>query len=122
MVPLVPLLFLLCVPVLHGDCRLGAVSRWTARVLVSCSLFVSAAVSMTRENVVEAVTLTLRQGPTLPMLLVLRRTAAAYAPWLTGAGAQPLGVILVGAVAFVAWLVWWRMGASEPTHNAQHRT
>lgn len=111
MVPLVPLLFTLCVSAFRDA------PRWIVRVLVGASVLISAAVSMTRENVVEALTLTAQQGPTLPMLLVLRKTAAAYAPWLTGAGVQPLGAITVLGVLLVAWGVW-RLGApgtAEPT-------
>lgn len=105
MVPAVPLLFLLAVPVLLSA------PRWLRWGLVAPSLLISWAVSMMREDVPGSLRMLVTEGPTLPMLIVLRKTAAAYAPFL-GGGMQPFGVLMVGAVATSVWLVW--RGASWP--------
>jgi hypothetical protein len=57
--------------------------------------------------VVASLRLLVTEGPTLPLLIVLRKTASAYAPWLAG-GAQPLGLIAVLALVGAAY-AWWRI-------------
>ncbi len=78
MVPAVPLLFLLLVPVLR------TAPRAVVAVLVVPTVIVSLAVAMMREDVPTSLSLLATTGPTLPILLVLRKTAAAYAPFLSG--------------------------------------
>lgn len=109
MVPAVPLLFFLAIPLLRA---LPRVARW---VVLVPTLVVSWSVSMLREDVITSVRLALTDGPTLPMLIVLRKTASAYAPWL-GGSAQPLGLLAVAALVVVVILGWrflWR-GTSQP--------
>ncbi len=99
MVPAVPLLFFLMLPVV------GALPRWTAGIVIGASLVVSWAVAMTREDPVSAIRMVFTEGPTLPLLIVLRKTAAAYAPFL-GSGAQPAGIAAVLILALAVWAVW----------------
>lgn len=99
MVPAVPLLFLLGVPVLL------AAPAWLRWALVGPTLLISWSVSMMREDVPTSLRMLVTEGPTLPMLIVLRKTAAAYAPFL-GEGMQPFGVLSVLLVAAAVWLVW----------------
>jgi hypothetical protein len=104
MVPAVPLLFFLAVPLLRALPRLA---RW---VVLAATVGVSWSVSMLREDVLTSIRLTLTEGPTLPMLIVLRKTASAYAPWL-GGSAQPLGLLAVAALLatiLLGWRLLWR--------------
>ncbi|HEX6313593.1 MAG TPA: hypothetical protein VFZ73_01990, partial [Gemmatimonadaceae bacterium] len=73
--------------------------RW---VLVATSGVISLAVSMTREEVPVALRLVLSDGPTLPVLLVLRRMASGYDVPL------PPGAfwIVASAVLAVLALIW----------------
>jgi hypothetical protein len=108
MVPAVPLLFVLAVPVLL------ALPRWARWVAVAPTVAISWAVAMTREDVPTALRLVVSDGPTLPMLIVLRKTAAAYAPLLSGSTLPfALGAYLV--LGLTVWVVWrWRPpGAPE---------
>jgi len=100
MVPAVPLLFVLAAPVLLS---LSTAWRW---VVVAPTLLISWAVAMMREDVLSSIRLLLTDGPTLPLLIVLRKTAAAYAPWL-GSASQPIGVLSV-SLLLVAVAVLWR--------------
>lgn len=99
MMPVVPLLFLRAVPLLRTGPRIPV------RVLVGLSVLISLAVTMMREDVLTSLRLLVTTGPTLPVLLVLERTAAAYAPFL-GHGVQPWGILAVLLLAAVLWLVW----------------
>jgi len=99
MVPAVPLLFFALVPVLF------ALPRWAVLVLVAPTLLISWAVSMMREDVATALRLLVTEGPSLPLLTVLRKTAAAYAPSLASGGALlPLAVYAV--LGLLVWLIW----------------
>jgi hypothetical protein len=114
MVPAVPLLFFLAAPLLRA---LPRVAQWL--VLVP-TLMVSWSVSMLREDVLTSVRTTLTDGPTLPMLIVLRKTASAYAPWL-GGSAQPLGLLAVAAlcaVVLIGWRLLWRGAPLDPAVSA----
>ncbi|MBK6496197.1 MAG: hypothetical protein IPO52_15495 [Gemmatimonadetes bacterium] len=99
LVPAVPLLFPLVVPVLRG------LPRWAAVGLVAPTLVISLAVSMMREDVAASLTLLFTVGPTLPVLLTLQKTAAAYAPALAG-GVQPFGALAVLGLAGCVVLIW----------------
>lgn len=99
MVPAVPLVFLAVVRVLL------AAPRWIQAVLVVPSVVISLAVTMMREDVVLSLELLLRRGPVLPVLLVLTKTAEAYAPFLAGR-TQPFGVVAVALVAALVFLLW----------------
>lgn len=109
MVPAVPLLFFAVVPVLL---RLPAAWRWA---LVVPTVAISWVVSMIRESVPESFDLLLRQGPQLPWLITLTKTAEAYAPFLKEGGwAGPaLAVGVLGISGCLIWLVW-RTGAGTP--------
>lgn len=97
MVPAVPLLFLAAVPVLR---RMPSAVR-AGVVLVS--LIISLAVTMTREDVATGLSLLFQQGPTLPVLIVIRKMQSGYAglqlPWYTI-------LILYAVLAVVLALVW----------------
>ncbi|MBK7594809.1 MAG: hypothetical protein IPJ11_06100 [Gemmatimonadetes bacterium] len=99
LVPAGPLLFLLVVPVLR------ALPRWAAIGLVVPTLIISVAVSMMREGVAPSLALLFTVGPTLPVLLTLQKTAAAYAPALAG-GVQPFGVLAILGLAAGVVLIW----------------
>ncbi len=78
MVPVAPLLFLAAVPALTAMPRLA---RWS---LVTVTIAISLAVSMMREDVPTSLRMVATEGPTLPVLLVLRRMASGYGvsvPW-----------------------------------------
>jgi hypothetical protein len=98
MVPMAPLLFILAVPVLDRAPRLV----FWALVLPSCVF--SACVSMTRENLPEALMRVFIAGPELPLLTVLGKTASGYMPLLEERGPSPLAVYaLLGAVLYLLW-------------------
>jgi hypothetical protein len=99
MVPAVPLVFLAVVRVLL------AVPRWVRATLVVPSLVISLAVTMMREDVLTSLEQLVRGGPVLPILLVLAKTAEAYAPFLAGR-TQPFGVLAVGFVGVLVVLIW----------------
>jgi len=102
LVPAVPLLFLALVPVLR------ALPRWAAGVLAGGSLLISWAVTITREDVATALRLVATEGPALPLLIVLRKTAAAYLPSLAARGGLVplLSLAVYGVLAILLWLVW----------------
>lgn len=105
MVPATPLLFLVAIPVLR---RMPAVIM---ALVVSISLVISLAVTMTREDVPTALAIVARWGPTLPVLIVLRKMESGYAlrlPWFTI-------WVLYAFVALVLWIVWRRAGTETST-------
>jgi hypothetical protein len=99
LVPAAPLLFLLAVPVVRG------LPRWGVVGLVGPTVVISLAVSMMREDVPTSLGLLFTGGPTLPVLITLQKTAAAYAPVLAG-GVQPFGALALLALAGAVVLVW----------------
>jgi hypothetical protein len=110
MVPAVPLLFFAAVPVLRR------MPRWAAGGLVAVSLVVSLAVTMTRENVPTALRLLMTDGPTLPVLIVLRKMASGYSGLQLPVWA---GVAVHMLVAAVLWVIWrWRRPAAADAHPA----
>lgn len=111
MVPAVPLLFLALVRVLV------AVPRWAQLALVVPSVVISVAVTMMREDVPGSLAMLLREGPVLPIVVVLSKTAEAYAPALAGR-TQPIGAVAVALVGALAALLWWRPSASSAARQA----
>jgi hypothetical protein len=106
MVPVVPLLFIAAVPVLEAMPRLA---RW---FLVGASAVIIAAVTMTREDIPTALKLLIADGPTLPVLTVLRKMESAYQVplpsftfWIVTA--------LVGAALTLVWR--WRPEPARTT-------
>ena len=98
MVPLVPLLFFLTVPVFE---RMPRLLFW---ILVVPTCVISWCVSMTRENVVPALTRVFLAGFELPLLTVLSKMASGYLPLLEKLPPSPLPIfLLVGAVLFLVW-------------------
>jgi hypothetical protein len=101
MVPAVPLLFIIGVPALEAMPR---AVRWS---LVSASLVITLAVSMTREDIPTALRMTMNDGPTLPVLLVLRKMSSGYdvtlPPWTFGVIAMVITAILI-----LLWRPVWR--------------
>ena len=101
MVPAVPLLFLACVPVLL---RLSGLGRM---VLIVPTLAISWAVAMARESVPGSIAQILRDGPQLPWVITLRKTAEAYAPFLQGRAAAPLlETVVLGLTGLAIWMIW----------------
>lgn len=96
MVPAAPLLFVASVPVLRAMPRFA---RWA---LVGVSLVISLAVSMTREDVPTALRLVVADGPTLPVLIVLRKMASGYSISLPAATAWIVFAV-VAATLFMLW-------------------
>ncbi len=105
LVPAVPLLFLLAIPVLR---RMAAPWRWS---LIASSALVSLAVAMMREDVPTSLGMLVTTGPTLPIMIVLGKTASAYAPFLAR-GIQPYGALAVVLVVALALLPWWNRTSS----------
>jgi hypothetical protein len=101
MVPLVPLLFLASVPVLEAMPR---VARW---MTIGVSLAISLVVSMTREDIPTALRLIAAEGPTLPVLIVLRKMSSGYDVSLPP---FTFGLIALGltALLIVLWRPFWR--------------
>lgn len=99
MVPAAPLLFLLAVPVLL------ALSPLARAAWIAPTLLVSWSVSMAREDLSTSLRLLVNDGPTLPLLHTLHKTADAYAPWLAG-GMQPWGALSVLLLAALLFLLW----------------
>jgi hypothetical protein len=106
LVPAAPLLFILLVPVLR------TLPRWVVAALVAPTILVSLAVTMMREDVVTSLTLLFTLGPTLPALITLQKTAAAYAPFLVH-GLQPFGILAVLILTGTITLIW-RSGRRAP--------
>jgi len=97
MVPIVPLLFFATIPVLRR------VPRIVAWALLFPTLVISAAIAMTRENVVTALTRVFLLGPELPWVTVLRKMASGYAPGLAD-GVSPLMIFF--GLGVIVWLIW----------------
>jgi hypothetical protein len=77
-------------------------------VLVSVSLVISLAVSMTRESVPDALQLLFTRGPTLPIFIVLEKMASGY-PALQFGRAAPL--VVFAALAMLLTVIWRRRRA-----------
>jgi hypothetical protein len=101
MVPIVPLLFLAAVPVLEAMPR---AARW---LTIGVSLAISLAVSMTREDIPTAFRLIAAEGPTLPMLTVLRKMSSGYDVSLPP-GAFGLIILVLTALLVLLWRPLWR--------------
>ena len=101
LVPATPLLFLCALPVLRQLPRLAAA------LVLGASVVLSLAVSMTRESIPDALRLTLAEGPTLPVFIVLRKMASGY-PVLQFGVLGPL--VAFGALLAALWGLWrpWR--------------
>jgi len=106
LVPAVPLLFLAAVPVLLG------LPVWARLIAVVPSVIITWAVSMTREDVPTALRLMVTDGPAIPVLIVLRKTAAAYAPFLARGTFFP-GVAVYLLLALILWGLWKGVGTSR---------
>lgn len=106
MVPLVPLLFLASVPVLEAMPR---AARW---LTIGLSLVISLAVSMTREDIPTALRMIASEGPTLPVLIVLRKMSSGYDVSLPPATFGLITLVLT-ALLFVLWRPVWRQ--ARPT-------
>jgi hypothetical protein len=96
MVPVAPLLFLAVVPVLLS------LPRVVAAAPVALSLLITIAVSMTREAVPTALRLLVTEGPTLPVLTVLRKMSSGYDVTLPGWSFWIVALVL----ALVLYIVW----------------
>jgi hypothetical protein len=105
MVPAVPLLFFAAVPVLR---RLPAVMSWS---LVAVSLVISAVVTMTREDIPSALSMVFREGPTLPILIVIEKMQSGYSslrlPWFTIWALYTITGLLL-------WMIWRGARAGSP--------
>jgi hypothetical protein len=101
MVPAVPLLFIAAVPVLDAMPR---VARWS---LVAWSLVITLAVSMTREDVPTALRMIASEGPTLPILIVLRKMSNGYDVNLPPATFGLIALVIT-AILVVLWRPVWR--------------
>ncbi|HJU88861.1 MAG TPA: hypothetical protein VJ672_05680 [Gemmatimonadaceae bacterium] len=108
MVPAGALLFLAMVPVLLRA------PRWLMWTLVVVTLTVSWSVAMTRENVNVALPQVLVGGFTLPILIVIRKTASGYADFVSQTGVSPLPIFTL--VGVTLWLIWRgvRLSSTEP--------
>jgi hypothetical protein len=113
LVPAVPLLFLVAMPVWRASPR---AVRWAFAVP---SVAISLAVAMTREAVPTALAGVVSSGPALPILVVLQKTAGAYAPFLAD-GVQPYGLVAV-ALLGVAVLVIWRPWAHRSVEGGARK-
>ena len=101
MMPILPLLFLAAVPVL------ATIPRPVTWVLVGVSVLINLAASMFREDVPTSIRLLVAEGPTLPVLLVLKRMASGYNLGLP-AGAFWVVTGVVALVLTAVWLPYWR--------------
>jgi hypothetical protein len=101
MVPVVPLLFIAAIPTLEAMPRAG---RWS---LVALSMVITLAVSMTREDVPTALRMLASEGPTLPVLIVLRKMSSGYDVNLPPA---TFGLIafLITVILVLVWRPVWR--------------
>lgn len=97
LVPAVPLLFYALVPVL------SAIAPGWRYALVIPTVAISWSVSMARESVPVSLGRIFLGGFELPFLTVLRKTASAYAPFLSE-GVSPLPIFAL--VGVILWLVW----------------
>ena len=95
MMPALPLLFLATVPVLLS------VPRVVGGTAVVLSLVISIAVSMTREAVPTALRLLVTEGPTLPVLTVLRKMSSGYDLSLPAWSFWVVALVLAGVLYFV---------------------
>lgn len=113
MVPVAPLLFIAAVPVLL------ATPAWTRWLLIVPSLIVSFAVTMTREDIPTALRMVAREGPVLPITIVLEKMASGY-PGLVPMGWMPLAVYV--ALGGAVWLLWrgYRFGETPAGTDARH--
>lgn len=96
MVPMVPLLYIAAVPVLVAMPR---AARW---ILVGMSLIITLAVSMTREDVPTAMHLIASEGPTLPLLIVLRKISSGYDLPVPPAAFWVI-LLMIGLIVFLLW-------------------
>jgi hypothetical protein len=101
------LLFIALVPVLLRIPR-----AWRYGIVVP-SLAVSWAVAMIREGVPASFAQLFRQGPQLPWVITLKKTAEAYAPFLRDSAAA--AGLTIGVYAVTGLLLWllWRGSRSE---------
>jgi hypothetical protein len=98
LVPLVPLLFFLCVPVFE---RMPRALFW---ILVLPTCVISWSVSMTRENVVPALARVFMTGFELPLLTVMSKMASGYSSLLEGSAPSPIPIfVLIGVVLYLVW-------------------
>jgi hypothetical protein len=100
LIPAVPLLFVAAIATWR------AAPRWLRWGVAVPSAVISFAVSMMREDVPTSLGMLVERGPLLPLLVVLEKTAGAYAPWLATGGVQPLGLLAVLLVAGAVFAVW----------------
>ena len=99
MVPAGALLVLAAVPVWRRLPRAGRV------LVVAPTLVISWAVSMMRESVPHSLALLVHGGPDLPWLITLRKTAAAYAPFL-GEGTARVASLILLVTGTALWFLW----------------
>ena len=104
MVPIVPLLFIAAVPVLEAMPRAG---RWA---LVAVSLVITLAVSMTREDIPTALGMIASEGPTLPLLIVLRKMSSGYDVNLPPATFGVIALVITTILGLLWRPVWRRSG------------
>jgi hypothetical protein len=78
--------------------------RW---VLVGWSLVITLAVSMTREDIPTALRLILNEGPTLPVLIVLRKLSSGYDVSLPPATFGLIAFVITGILVLI-WRPVWR--------------
>ncbi|MBI3661801.1 MAG: hypothetical protein HY234_01945 [Acidobacteria bacterium] len=111
-VPVVPFLFLLAADVLARAPRAVAWSVGVLAVVESWTL------AMVREHPMDCFHRVFMEGPELPWLTILIKTAPQYAPQLAQ-GASPFGLFLVTGV--VIWAIWRARApwdSMEPQRNA----
>lgn len=97
LVPAVPLLFIAAVPAMFR------LPRPFVAGLVGITLVISVAVSMTRENVLDALRIVFARGPVLPITLVLERMRSGY-PGLDFGHMAPIALFLLfGATLYLIW-------------------
>lgn len=101
MVPAVPLLFLAAVPVI------AILPRIVSGAIIAVSAAITLAVSMYREDVPTSLRLVFEEGPTLPVLLVLKRMATGYDPGLPAGTFWILAAVLAAALTLL-WRPWVR--------------
>jgi hypothetical protein len=102
LVPLVPLLFVVFVPVIL---RARPLVRF---LLIAPTVVISWCVSMAREDVPTSLMHIFLGGFELPFLTVLRKTAAGYAPFLQDTGVSPVPLfVLLGVTLWFLWRNHW---------------
>jgi hypothetical protein len=114
MVPAVPLLFLAVVPVVLR------MPTWLRYVVVVPTVVISWSVAMVRESVPRSLEEIVRNGPQLPWLITLRKTAQAYAPALGEGTLVPLAIALLALTitAILVWLIWRRSPSAQKLGTA----